>query len=128
MSIFQIAIFGISAAVLSLVLKKDNAAFAIVISVVASVIIFLAVVPQLSGIMDLLNNITAAINTDIPFVPIVVKILGIAYISEFSAQLINDAGETAIASKIELAGKILIMTVSAPIIFALVNQVIIMLP
>ena len=128
MTIFQIAIFGIAAAVLSLVLKKDNAAFGIAISVVASVIIFIAVIPQLSGVMELLNNITGAINTDIPFVPIVVKILGIAYISEFSAQIINDAGETAIASKIELAGKILIMTVSAPIIFALVNQVIFMLP
>ena len=51
------------------------------------------------------------------------KITGIAYLSQFGMQICADAGEGAIAAKIELAGKILIMTVSAPILLAVLDVV-----
>ena len=127
-SIYQIAAFGVVVAILSLILKKDGPAFSILISAAAAVMIFIALLPMLGGVMELLDGISGRIKTTVPFVPVVIKVIGIAYVSEFAAQLISDAGESAIAAKVELAGKILIMTVSAPIILALVEQVITMLP
>ena len=47
---------------------------------------------------------------------ITIKIVGIAYISEFSTQALKDAGETAIASKVELAGKLIITVMTLPLI------------
>ena len=61
------------------------------------------------------------IDVDFVYIAIVFKVLGISYISEFGAQLCKDAGESSIASKIEFAGKVMIITVSAPVMLALIN-------
>ncbi len=128
MNITQIASVGIIAVVLSIAIKRDNPTFSVMVGLAASVLIIVMVLPKLSAVFDLINNTAGKIQSSVPFVEPILKILGIAYISEFSSQIAADAGEGAIASKIEMGGKILIMTVSAPIIFALVNQVVYLLP
>ena len=54
---------------------------------------------------------------------IVLKVTGIAYLAQFGMQLCNDAGQTSIAGKIELAGKIMMMVVSAPVLLSLLDVV-----
>ena len=71
--------------------------------------------------MQVLNEITGKINLDLSFTGIILKIIAIAYVCEFSAQLCKDAGETAIATKVELAGKIMILFTSAPIMLSLLE-------
>lgn len=71
-----------------------------------------------------------AVNADLNmiYVKTILKIIGIAYIAEFGAQITKDAGQGAIASKIELAGKVLILLMAIPIITAIIKQVIGLLP
>ena len=63
-----------------------------------------------------MNNLSENANLNERYMVIILKILGIAYIAQFGMEMCKDAGENAIASKIEIAGKALIMTVSIPII------------
>jgi stage III sporulation protein AD len=58
----------------------------------------------------------------------ILKIIGIAYIAEFGAQISKDAGQGAIASKIELGGKILILAMAIPILTALIETILGLLP
>ena len=54
---------------------------------------------------------------------VVLRVIGIAYVAQFGAELCRDAGESAVASKIEFAGKIIIMTLSMPIMYKLLEVV-----
>lgn len=123
MEIYQIAALGIVAAILSVTLKKDMPMFATLISIAAAIIIFIIVLPGLAGVIGLVTDIADEVDNSAAFLTPVLKIIGIAYISEFASQTVADAGETSLASKIEFAGKIIIMTVSAPIVLSLVEQV-----
>jgi stage III sporulation protein AD len=58
----------------------------------------------------------------------VLKIIGIAYIAEFGAQIVRDAGQESIASKIELAGKVLILVLAIPIISIIIETVMKLMP
>lgn len=128
MEIYQVAFVGIVAAVLAVTIKKENPMFSLVITIAASVLIFILVLPNISTVLAIFWDIAETVDTSIPYATALIKIIGIAYIAELGAQICTDAGETAISSKIELAGKVIILTISSPIIFTLMQQVITMLP
>ena len=124
MDIFQIAAIGIVGMVLAIMLKRESALFALLISLAVAVLMFLLIIPQLAGLVALIGIITGYLTTGQEYILVVVKIIGIAYVAEFGAQICNDAGEGSIASKIELAGKVLIMGVAAPVVISLVEHVV----
>ncbi|MEH7452246.1 stage III sporulation protein AD, partial [Gottfriedia acidiceleris] len=62
------------------------------------------------------------------YVETLLKIIGIAYIAEFGVQITKDAGQGAIASKIELGGKVLILVLAVPILTALIETILSFLP
>lgn len=76
----------------------------------------------------MLEMIAVNAKVNIIYVETILKIIGIAYIAEFAAQITKDAGQGAIASKIELAGKILILAMAIPILTVLIETIIQMIP
>lgn len=121
MEILQISIVAITATMLAVTLKTQRPEIAILISVVAGIIIFSVSSLYLQSVFNVLNKIAEKINLDFSFIEIILKIVAIAYICEFSSQICKDAGEGAIASKVELAGKILILFTSAPVMLSLLE-------
>lgn len=128
MEIMQIVIIGIVVAVLAILIKKMGMEMGIMVSILGGILIFFMVLPHLFEVIGVLNTLSQNIDTDLNHIPILLRILGVAYIAEFGAQVCKDAGEGAIASKIELSGKVIIMVLSAPIIVSFLNLIIVMLP
>ena len=128
MEIIQIAAIGIVATILSLTVKKDLPQFSAMIAIITGVFIFMRLTPKLKAVFNLLNAVTESADLNSNYVAIILKVIGIAYIAEFGSEICADAGENSIASKIELGGKILIMTISAPILLSLLNIVVNLLP
>ncbi len=128
MEILQIVGLGLAATVISIILKQQRPEFAIQISIVTGLIIFTMVAANLAAVLRLLENIAAKANLDLVYVNTIIKVIGIAYISQFGAEICRDAGENAIASKIEFAGKILIVVIAAPIVLGLLQLLIQILP
>jgi len=128
MEITQIVALGIVAAVLSITLRKHSPEFAMMVGLAASVLILLVLLPRLNELVQTLQRLSGLVETKSGFVSIMLKIIGIAYIAEFGAQACQDAGESALASKIELGGKVLIMTASAPILMSLIDLILSLLP
>jgi stage III sporulation protein AD len=84
--------------------------------------------PYLTEVISLFRDLTNIIGEDnIGYISVILKIVGIAYVAEFGAQLCVDAGESAIASKIELSAKVIIMFMASPILMALLNSIFSML-
>lgn len=96
--------------------------------VFVGVVIFLFLIDQIYEIIHMLEKLALNANINMVYVETILKIIGIAYIAEFGAQITKDAGQGAIASKIEMAGKILIMIMSIPILTILIETVIELLP
>lgn len=76
----------------------------------------------------MIEKIAASAGVNMKYVETILKIIGIAYIAEFGAQLTKDAGQGAIASKIELGGKILILVMAVPILTVIIETILGMIP
>ncbi len=90
--------------------------------------IFLFLVDQVFEVIRMLERIAINANVNLIYVETILKIVGIAYIAEFGAQITKDAGQGAIASKIELAGKILILAMAIPILTVIIETIINLIP
>ncbi|SNX55361.1 stage III sporulation protein AD [Thermoanaerobacterium sp. RBIITD] len=128
MEIIQIVVIGIICVLILTILRETNPDIAIIISLIAGIIIFFIVIPKISNIISVLNTLADKSGINNVYVVTVFKIIGIAYIAEFGSQLSIDANEKNIASKIELAGKIIIVFLSLPIIIALVDAIVSIMP
>jgi stage III sporulation protein AD len=98
------------------------------VSIVAGVIIFLLVANKLAAVIELLQSYVRKGNIDSIYLNTLLKVIGIAYISEFGAEICKDAGENSIASKVELAGKVVIIIQAVPIITSLLDLIIKIMP
>ncbi|MCF6094454.1 stage III sporulation protein AD [Microaerobacter geothermalis] len=128
MEIIQIVGLGLVSTILILILKEHKPLFAFLLTIFIGVIIFFYLVGKISEVIQILEKVAVQANVNMVFLETILKIIGIAYIAEFGAQITKDAGQGAIASKIELAGKILIMVLAIPIITIIIETVLNLLP
>ena len=128
LEIFKIVGVGIISLILIIILKQYKPEFAIYISILAGILILFMVMDKLSSIINLFSNLTSKTGANSEFLKILFKITGIAILTEFAVSICKDSGETAIASKIDLGGKIIIISISIPIITALLELIISILP
>ncbi|MGG6309719.1 stage III sporulation protein AD [Paenibacillus macerans] len=128
MEIIQIVGLGLIATVLILVIKEQKPMFAFLIAASTGILIFLYLIGKIGGIIEVLEDLAEKSGVQMIYLKTILKIIGIAYIAEFGAQIVRDAGQESIASKIEMAGKILIMVLAIPIISIIIETVIKLLP
>ncbi len=128
MDIVKIIGVGLISLIIIIILKQYKPDFAIYVSILAGAIIILLVMDKLSSIVSLLTSIQSKSNTNNQFLVILLKITGIAFLTEYASSICNDAGESAISTKIDLGGKVLIIALSIPIIQALLELIIKIMP
>ncbi|MDF0727334.1 stage III sporulation protein AD [Cytobacillus sp. S13-E01] len=128
MEILQIVGLGLIATFLALIVKEQKPTFAFMLVVFVGCVIFLFLIDQIYEIIRMLEKIALNASVNMVYVETILKIIGIAYIAEFGAQITKDAGQGAIASKIELGGKILILAMAIPILTVIIETVISLIP
>ncbi|GAA0135679.1 stage III sporulation protein AD [Paenibacillus sp. YSY-4.3] len=128
MEMIQIVGLGLIATILILTIKEQKPMFAFLIAVATGIMIFMYLAGKIGGIIEVLERLAESSGVQMIYLKTILKIIGIAYIAEFGAQIVRDAGQESIASKIELAGKILIMVLAIPIISIIIETVMRMLP
>ncbi|HBS93761.1 MAG: stage III sporulation protein AD [Eubacteriales bacterium] len=128
MSIMQIVALAVVAVVLIVVIRQERPELALQISMVAGIIILVFAVWKLVGIIKVLERMALRAQLNMVFLSALLKIIGIAYIAEFGTQVCRDAGENALAFKVELAGKVMILILAVPIISTIVDTVERLLP
>lgn len=124
----QIVSIGLIATFLVVLLKEHKSSVAFLLTVFVGCVIFLFLIDQISAILRMLQKIASDTNVNMVYFETILKIIGIAYIAEFASQISKDAGQGAIASKIELGGKILILAMAIPILTAIIETVIGLIP
>jgi stage III sporulation protein AD len=128
LEIIQIVGLGIIAAILSLIVKEQKPLFSFLLALFTGLVIFLFLIGKIQSIIQVLSDLAVKSSVNMVFLRTILKIIGVAYIAEFGAQIIRDAGQEAVASKIELAGKVLIMVMAIPVITVIIETVMKLLP
>lgn len=128
MEIGQIVGIGLITAVFVVLLREERPEIALLISIIAGTFVFLLMLNKVASALSLLQNMAARANIDFIYLSTILKIIGIAYVAEFGAQICRDAGSSSIATKIEFAAKIIIMLLSIPILMAVLELLLKILP
>ncbi len=123
MDIFKLVGIGLAATALAVFVKGWKPEISIGISLAAASVIFIMALPYLKVITDMIKDLSGQLGVESRYITLILKITGIAYIAQFGAELCRDAGESSTASKIEFAGKVIIMALSMPVIYKLLEIV-----
>jgi stage III sporulation protein AD len=121
--IVQVVGLAIVSVVLLLVVRQQRPEIAVLLGLVVGLAIFFMVAQRLVAILDFLRDLASRARVDSLYLNTILKIVGIAYIAEIGAQVCRDAADTTIASKVELAGKVLILVLAMPIVMAILETI-----
>ena len=128
MDIFRIIGVGLATAITALIVKQVKPEIAVIVGLCGGVIMILMLVDGATNIISVFNSLISKSGVSSGVFSAVLKIIGIGYITEFSASLCGDAGATSVANKILLAGKILILISALPIVTNLIDIIAELLP
>lgn len=128
MEILQLTGIGLLATVLILVVREQKPVFAYMLAVFVGVAIFLELVGKIDSVVSMLEELADRSGVPSVYLKTMLKVIGVAYIAEFGAQIVRDAGLESVAGKIEFAGKMLILVMAVPIIGVMIETVLNLLP
>ncbi len=126
--IVQVVGLGLIATLLALILKEYRPEMAMQLSIVAGVVIMLLVLNRITAAVEVITETAVAAGINLLYLQTLLRVIGIAYLAEFGAQLCRDAGEGSIASRVELAAKVVILVLAVPVIVEIMEAVLGMIP
>ena len=107
--------FGIIAALLCMMLRRYKPEFAVFISLVAGAAMVFMLLPDMLSVIHEIERIVSGSLIEEQYMQILIRALGICFITQIACDACNDAGESAMASKVEMAGKIAVLAASLPL-------------
>ena len=123
MEIIKIIGIGLTALAILIILRQYKPEFALYVSLIAGIIILTMILTKVTGVIHLIKDISNRAGINSQLIGLLLKITGIAFLTEFATSVSNDCGESAIANKIELGGKMIIIVISLPIISSLLESI-----
>lgn len=126
--IVKIVGIGLIAMVLIIIIKQYRQEFAIYVSLIAGTLILVLVMDKFTSIIELLKQICNESGLNTKFLGVLLKMTGIAFLAEFAISICKDAGETALANKVELGSKAIVISMSIPIIHNLLEIILSLMP
>lgn len=115
MNVIGIAGLALVSAVIAVMLRRYNQEYAVVVSITAGVIILVQILANIVPAIRQINSLLTATQLPSEYGIILFKTLGVCFLAQFAADSCRDAGESALASKVELAGKLSIVLLALPL-------------
>ena len=123
MDLIKVVILGVVISILAVFLKSIKPEYSMFIIMIGSILLIVYIVNSLTDIFSFFNYVVDKTGIDKELFLVLIKIIGVGYIIEFAAGICLDSGNTSIANKVSIAGKILIFLLSMPIIKNLFDMV-----
>ncbi len=123
MDVQKVALFGVVATILILVLKSCKNEWAMLVSLATGVFIAIYLLGFLLELSEVLKTWERYLGDVSDYMGVLWKALGITYLCEFSGNLCRDSGNSLIAGQIELCGKVAVMLLGMPVLWALLQTI-----
>lgn len=121
--LIKVVFLGIAGVLLAVQFKAGKPEYGVYIGMAVSVIIFCFCLRQVEAVMVQFGRLKSYLNGAEGYLSILLKVIGITYICEFSSGICKDAGYQAVAGQIEVLGKLTVMFAGLPILFAVIEQI-----
>lgn len=121
--LIKIAFLGVAGVLLAIQFKGQKSEYGIYIGLAAGILIFSYTVRQVAAVMSQLGQLKAYLGGAETYLAVLLKVIGITYICEFSADICKDAGYGTVAGQIEVLGKLSVMFAGLPVLFAVIDQI-----
>jgi len=123
-----LTLLALAAVIVAVFLKESRMKVAaLLVMLAAGALIFLRVLPSLSTLLAAFTTLAEQAGLQVEYLTLLLKIIGLAYLAEFGAQICRDAGEGAAALKIEFAAKVAILLLALPVIASVIRSVLALL-
>lgn len=123
MDIFKIMVLAVITVTVSAILKQIKPEFAHIAVIGAGIVFFAVIFGYIKDIYDCIGNVFDSISVDRKYLAIMLKITVLAYLLEFTASLCKDAGESAVGVKVEICGKLMVLSMAVPVIKELIENI-----
>ena len=127
MSGVSLAGLAVVVALLTVVVRQYKAEYGMAVGIAGGILLLLLVVAQMSGLFDALSEMIGRAGIQQEWLALLLKALGICYVTQFAADCCRDAGESALASKAELAGRVAVVVLALPVLTQLLENIVGML-
>lgn len=121
--LIKITFLGVAGVLLAIQFKAQKPEYGIYIGLAAGILIFSYTVRQVAAVMAQLGQLKAYLGGAETYLAVLLKVIGITYICEFSADICKDAGYGTVAGQIEVLGKLSVMFAGLPVLFAVIGQI-----
>lgn len=115
MNIFSIAGIAVTACAIAVLLKKYHGEYSLMIGLAAGLLIFFMIISKIQPAFSEINSLMNGTKVDSKYTLILFKCLGVCFIAQIASDACRDAGESAIAEKVELAGKFTVLLIALPL-------------
>lgn len=123
MSVLQISLIGIVGVLLAIQLKNGRSEYGFLMSMAAGIFLFFCIVEKLELFLRAVEEMRSFLTIDTEYLAIMMKMIGITYIAQFSSGICKDAGYQTIAAQIEIFSKLSILAVGMPVLLALLETI-----
>ncbi len=123
MDVFTLVAIAVIGAVVCVLIKQYRPEYMPLVAIVTGIIIVVLALPQTGEMLDYLEKISNLSDVDSIYVKTILKALGICIITQLASDTCKDCGQSSIASKVELGGKIAILSISVPFFTSLVETI-----
>lgn len=123
MNIVAICALAVVVTVVAVTLKRYNGEYSLLICIAGCIFIFLSLITSINYLFDTVNKILSNAGISITYITILLKALGICFITEFACDCCKDAGQTALANNVSLAGKVMVLVTAIPLYTEILNTV-----
>ena len=123
MDIVKVGVFGIATALLSIPLQKEKKEYSVLLGMAACTVLFAFLITKIQLVLEFVQKLESMTSVDSYYIGLVIKMIGITYIGQFSAGICKDAGHQAPAAQIELFCRLSVLVQSMPILLALLDTI-----
>ncbi len=123
MDIVKVGVFGIATALLSIPLQKEKKEYSVLLGMAACTVLFAFLITKIQLVLEFVQKLESMTSVDSYYIGLVIKMIGITYVAEFTANICRDAGCTALAGQIELFAKVSVLVVSLPVLLAFLEMI-----
>ena len=123
MDIVKVSIMGICGMMLGFILKETRPEFAALVTMMTGFLILGLAAGKVSYLFETMNRLRESFPIDSSYLTVLVKIIGITYIGQFSSAICKDAGYQMIGTQIDLFCKLSVMVLSMPVLLAILDTI-----
>lgn len=126
--IFKIIAIALLTVIATVVVKPVRNDFALIIALTGGIILLMLVVGYVGQVFSVMREIISLSGVSSSLYTLLLKIVGVGYLVEFTAGICSDTGNSSLGDKVLLGGKVIILVMALPIVTNILQIIMELLP